>query len=105
MIRTTTFTNATEKKISIFLLISIVSFSFLYVFFIGVMSVSAVKMSSIGKEIRTRSADISNLEEKYMELTSNITLSYAYSLGFREPKVIAYASRKTFAINFNNERK
>ena len=68
------------------------------------MSVSAAQMGGLGKEIRTTGASISSLEEEYMKLTNNITLSYAYSLGFKEPKTVAFATRKTFAINFNNER-
>jgi len=104
MIKTTTFTNTAERKIFATLFAGIVSSLFLYVFFIGVMSVSAAEMGGLGKEIRTAGASISELEEAYMALTSDVTLSYAYSLGFEEPKIVAFATRKTFAINFGNER-
>ncbi len=104
MIKTTTFNNTPERKIFIILSMSIVFSMFLYVFFIGVMSVSAGEMNGVSKEIRETGAGVSEMEEEYMSLANNITLSYAYSLGFKDPQVITFATRKTFAINFGNER-
>jgi hypothetical protein len=104
MIKTTTFTNTTERKIFVILFSSIIFSLFLYVFFIGVMSVSAAQMGGLEKEIRTAGSNISELEEEYVALTSDVTLSYAYSLGFKEPQKVAFATRKTFAINFGNEK-
>lgn len=105
MIKTTTITNTAERKIFIALFISVVFSMFSYIYFIGIMSVSAAGMSEIGKEIREKSTSLSGMEEEYMTLTKDITLSYAYSLGFKESKGVIYAARKTFAINFGNEKK
>lgn len=100
MINKTTSINTAERKIFITISFGILLSLFLYMFFIGIMSVSAASMSGIGSEIRDLNLSISELEEEYVSLSSKITLSYAYSLGFEEPKAIAYATRKTFAINF-----
>ena len=104
MIKTTTFINIAERKMFTALFAGIIFSLLLYMFFIGVMSVSAAQMGGLGEEIRITGANISELEEEYVALTSDVTLSYAYSLGFEEPKEVAFATRKTFAINFGNER-
>jgi len=100
----TTFTNIAEKKMFAILLAGIVLSVLLYIFFIGVMSVSAAQRGGLETQIRVTSAYVSELESEYMSLESDITLSYAYSLGFDEPKEIAFATRKTFAVNFGNDR-
>ena len=99
-----TFTNIAEKKMFAILLASIVLSVLLYVFFIGVMSVSAAQRGGLETQIRVTSANISELESEYMSLEGGITLSYAYLLGFDEPKEIAFATRKTFAVNFGNDK-
>ncbi len=99
-----TFTNIAEKKMFAVLLASIVLSVFLYIFFIGVMSVSAAQRGGIEIQVRTTSSYISELESEYMSLENNITLSYAYKMGFNDPKEIAFATRKTFAVNFKNDR-
>lgn len=104
MIKTTINNNTIDKKVFAILLTSIVSSVFLYLFFIGVMSVSAAQMGGVEKEARVISANVSELEVEYMVLEGDITLEYAYSLGFKEPKKVAFATRKTFAINIPNEK-
>lgn len=100
MIKTTTFTSITERRIFIILFASVIFSVVLYIFFIGVMSVSAAGIGGVEREIRATGAKVSELEEEYVALAGGVTLSYAYSLGFEEPKEIAFATRKTFAVNF-----
>jgi len=104
MINTSTFINTKERKMFIILSVGILLSIFLYIFFIGIMSVSAVTMSGAETQIRMSSAHISELEEEYMKLTGDVTLSYAYSRGFEEPVKVTFATRKTFAVNFGDER-
>lgn len=75
----------------------------LYIYFVGVMSVSAVTMNTLGRDARLATSHVSELEAEYLALDKNITLPYAYAAGFHDARSVAFATRKAFAINLGNE--
>jgi len=99
MIEKITFQNIAERKIFAILFTGVIFCLSLYIFFIGVMSVSATQMGVLESDVRILSSYIGELESEYLALGKDVTLSYAYSLGFEEPKEIAFVTSKTFAVN------
>lgn len=98
MINIETYNYNRQKKITkiifgIFMLAVI-----LYVFFIGIMSVSAARMDDVESQERELRSNISELEYEYLSLGKNITISYARSLGFSEPKKVIFVTEKILAI-------
>lgn len=101
--KTTTFHNTVERKTFTILCAGVVLSILSYVFFIGVMSVSAAQMDRLEGEMQNLDSVVSGLEAEYLALGKDVTLSYAHSLGFEDPEDVAFATRKTFAVNLINE--
>lgn len=100
MIKTTTYNQINEKKTISRMLMGIMLALFLYIFFIGVISISAAQMEEAKSQIRTLGSEVSELELEYVSLGRGITLSYAHSIGFDEPEDILFVTEKTFAVRY-----
>ncbi len=75
---------------------------FLYVYFISTSVVNVVQRKSIEIETQMLSSNVGELESEYISLSKNITLSYAHSLGFIEPKNVSFAHARSFAVNLGS---
>ena len=104
MIKKTFTVNNIERKIFTVFTVGILASFVLYSYFIGAIVFNTAKMSSVLGESQILSSNVGDLETEYFLREKNLTLSYAYSIGFKEPKDVVFTSRKTFAINVENER-
>lgn len=66
----------------------------LYLFFIGQTVFKLVAEKNISNDIRTLSAEISELELQTLSLNDTISIERAYELGFVNAKKMQYVSRK-----------
>lgn len=96
--------NNIERKIFTVFTVGIFASFILYSYFVGTTVFNTVKMSSVLEESQVLSDNVGVLETEYFTLEKGITLAYAYSLGFKEPKNVVFTSRKTFAINVESEK-
>jgi len=96
--------NNIERKIFMVFAVGILASFILYSYFVVATVFNTSKMSSTLVESQILSANLGDLETEYFLLEKGVTLSYAYSLGFKEPKDVVFTSRKTFAINVENGR-
>lgn len=76
---------------------------FLYVYFISTSIVNIVQRKDIETKTQMLSSRVGELESKYFSLSKNVTLSYARSIGFVEPKDVSFVPTKSFALNIRNE--
>ncbi len=94
----TTFDNI-EKRIFKALIAGILFSAFLYIYFVSTSVVNIVQRKNIESETQGLSSNVGNLESQYISLNKNITLSYAKSLGYVEPRDISFVSNDSFAMN------
>jgi hypothetical protein len=67
----------------------------LYVFFVGKTIVNIIHRKAAESEVRSLSAQVSNLEIQYISLAKNIDLDMAKTLGFSESKDTYFAARRS----------
>jgi len=92
-------TGKIEKKI-FYILIAILFILFMfYGYFVNQTIHNIVKRESMESEIKVINSNISELELKYLSIKNNLTLDYAYSIGFLEAKKINYISKKSEVNN------
>lgn len=87
-------TSKTEKRIFYILVSFLVIVSVFYVYFLGSTVQNTAKRSNIENEIKTMGSQISGLELEYLSTKNNLTLDYAYSIGFKDVKKVNYISKK-----------
>ncbi len=92
--------NNIDKNIFTTLVVGIFLCIFLYVYFVSTSVVNIVQRKNIEVETQILGSNLSNLENEYISLNKNITLSYARSLGFVEPTHLLFiSSGPSFAMN------
>lgn len=77
------------------MLFALISSFLLYVYFLNCTIVQVVDRKTTEKNISDITMQISGLESDYLSLSSAVTPALAESLGFVEPKTVAFASRDT----------
>ncbi|MFA5838923.1 MAG: hypothetical protein WC849_03225 [Candidatus Paceibacterota bacterium] len=87
-------TSKTEKRIFYILTFFLVIVSVSYIYFMGSTIQNTAQRTNIESEIKTISSQISGLELEYLSAKNNLTLDYAYSIGFKDVKKINYISKK-----------
>lgn len=93
--------NKKEKPILLWILgASVLTLSFLYVYFLNSAIVSAVRKESLEKEIALASMDIGTLQSDYVKVQRNLTLDHALTIGFVEPKNIRYIGGQEGSLTF-----
>ena len=83
-----------EKKIFWFLIVFLLFSIVAYVYFVNQTVLNIVKREKIENQIMSLNSRIGELEFKYISLKNNISLDYAYSIGFVDVKDVKFASRK-----------
>ena len=94
-----------EKLIFNTLVIGILVSALLYVYFVSSSVLNIVQRKNIEATINFASSDVGNLESEYIFLTKNITLQYARTLGFSEPKDVAYVKTASYAARIDGRRR
>ncbi|MCK5059713.1 MAG: hypothetical protein KAR00_01030 [Candidatus Pacebacteria bacterium] len=83
-----------DKRIFLILVFSILFSVLLYMYFINTAVLNVVERERLSAEIDLLQANVAELESTYAVLRSNITLSTAYSLGFREVSATQFIKRR-----------
>jgi len=69
-------------------------FSISYVYFINQTILNIVARENLEGDIVALNSEISEMEFEYIAQKNKITLSYAYSVGFKDANNVKFASRK-----------
>jgi len=85
-------------------LLVIAGFSF-YLYCVSVTTLNVVSRQKLEKEIFSIQSTIGSLESEYMSKKNNISIEYAYSLGFKDVSKVTYINKKSLSktLSFNNE--
>ena len=94
----------TEKLIFNILVIGILASALLYAYFVSSSVLNIVQRKNIEANINIASSRVGDLESEYIFLTKNITLQYARTLGFSEPKDVAYVKTASYAARIDGHR-
>jgi outer membrane murein-binding lipoprotein Lpp len=89
-----TATIQSNKKIFLILVFSIAISILLYMYFINRAVMNIVEREKLSSEINSLQAHVAELESNYAALKSTVTLSTAYSLGFREVSAVQFIERR-----------
>ena len=90
-----------DKNTTRFSIVFIVLFIFLYIVLINRTVLSVVDREQAEAKNRVLSTEISELEFRYITLSSHLDLARATELGFKEVKAPVFANRnKTNALTF-----
>ncbi|MEK7182440.1 MAG: hypothetical protein AAB334_00060 [Patescibacteria group bacterium] len=85
----------TEKRIFYSAIFFLIFVSIFYAYFVNQTIRNVAKRENIENEIKTIVSNISELELQYLSKKNNLTLDYAYSIGFKEVNKINYISKGT----------
>lgn len=85
----------TEKRIFYTAVVLFIFVSMFYAYFVNQTIRNVAKRENIENEIKMITSNISDLELQYLSRKNNLTLDYAYSIGFKEVNKINYISKAT----------
>lgn len=92
--------NTNLEKVALrFILWSFFALSLCYMFMLGNTVKNIIERRSFESEARNISAEVSNLELTYLNMSNSIDLNYSHAKGFTEAKV-NFATRKS--LGFGN---
>ena len=91
--------NTTEKKLFLGLIFAVISMFFVYGYFVNATIINIVERKSAETRTGELITVISDLEMEHGSLRKRITLNYARSIGFIEPKHQTFASHKQLVKN------
>jgi hypothetical protein len=83
-----------EKAIFWSLILGIFMTLSLYIYYINITVHNVVARQNLDNEAKELLVDVGNKEFEYISKKNSINLSSAFSLGFKETKVLAYISDK-----------
>jgi|GEM_PF-744712 len=83
-----------QRKIFYGLVGALALVSFFYGYFVQQTILNVVEREKVIKEARIAGSAIADMEASYIALTNNITLDFAYSLGFRDAETPEYISKR-----------
>ena len=84
-----------RERIFTILVISIILAMFAYIFLLQKAIVNVVQREKLSKEVKSISADIGSLEEKFFSIKNAITLELAHSKGLKNAESVSYISKKS----------
>lgn len=83
-----------RERIFIVLIASIIFTACTYVFLLQKAIVNVVERERVSLQVKSASADVGSLEEKYFSLKNAITIDLAHAKGLKNAENITYISKK-----------
>jgi len=85
----------TEKRIFCIAVFLFIFVSIFYAYFVNQTIRNVAKRENIENEIKMTTSNMAELESQYLSRKNNLTLDYAYSIGFKKVNKINYISKGT----------
>ena len=84
-----------EKRIFYVAVFLFIFVSIFYAYFVNQTIRNVAKRENIESEIKMATSNMSELESQYLSKKNNLTLNYAYSIGFKKVNEINYIYKGT----------